>query len=44
MNGLPSQPPYRSNLYIITYVINIKNNSLKIREGGAQPPPPIYVP
>ena len=29
-----ANPPYSNNRYIITYVINLKNNSLKIRGGG----------
>ena len=34
----PPPPPYRNNLYKITYVINFSRYSLKIREGGFNPP------
>ena len=39
----PPPPPYRNNLYKITYVINFSRYSLKIRGGGVQPPL-IYLP
>ena len=34
----PPPPPYRNNLYKITYVINFSRYSLKIRGGGSTPP------
>ena len=52
MNLRGADPSYRNNLYIITYMINLKKNSLKIcggstppdlstsNSGGLQPPPP----
>ena len=40
---LPPPPPYRNNLYKITYVINFSRYSLKIRGGGVQSPL-IYLP
>ena len=39
LRGANPPPPYRNNLYKITYVINFSRYSLKIR-GGLQPPPP----
>ena len=35
----PPPPPYRNNLYKITYVINFSRYSLKIRGGGGFNPP-----
>ena len=34
----PPPPPYRNNLYKITYVINFSRYFLKIRGGGSTPP------
>ena len=36
----PPPPPYRNNLYKITYVINFSRYSLKIKGGGVATPPP----
>ena len=45
MRANPPPPPhYRNNLYKITYVINFSTYSLKIKGGGFNLPPLIYLP
>ena len=40
--GANPPPPYRNNLYKITYIINFSRYSLKIRGGGGSNPPNLF--